>query len=337
MTNSFELSVYVEGRCVPLNVMAPFPLIAIGIIIQTFISFLITLKPDNYQDINEQSSISLKDIKTTRGQNGITTEIETQQIHLHSDNDDSTDDDEDEQDDKMNESQSIDIINKKLNNSKCYKYLTMTLIIWQIITMLIIFALDMKKLIKFSVENYYNAWIEYKCLAAILFISSNSQTMAINFTTMIIVYGQYNIWAGWAMINIYKKIWFSIVLLLLLLYISFIAVFTFPGFFAYIWITVPSIALGIWIPKLLCCGCRCCFGTIYDAIYDNTYELIMGPIMIIFIYCILGLTMINTYSEYPYIQSLTLVLTERSNWKIYFSAIIDSFPNFIRFLAVFVG
>eukprot|EP01083_Nonionella_stella_P207581 753947_1 len=125
--NSFELSVYVEGRCVPLNVMAPFPLIAIGIIIQTFISFLITLKPDNYQGINEQSSVSLKDIKTTRGQNGITTEIETQQIHLHSDNDDSSDDDEDEQDDKINESQSIDIINKKLNNSKCYKYLTMTL------------------------------------------------------------------------------------------------------------------------------------------------------------------------------------------------------------------
>ena len=359
-------SAYVYAGCVKIQNMPPLALVGIGIIIQTLISFLITLKPDEY--IQYRSSTSLKELHTNKKhKNGtsIAGDQQTQQqiTALKSDNDHSDDNDDEielepqlqsnnnhqqhppnlardsTQMSEIDEPTPYDIIHNKLKNSTFYKYLSISLIIWQIVTMLIIFILDIIKLIRFGKNtnyDHYTSWQEFKCLSAILFISSNSQTMAINLTSMMIVYGGSNIYQGWRYLNIYKKLWFIVVLFLFVFYLSFILVFTFPGFFAYIWVTVPAIAVGIWIPKLVCCGCKCFFQTLYDALNDETYEMIMAPIILIFIYSLLGLIMINVFSGWPYLESFTLVWTERV-WDTYFNGLGDSFEDVIRFITVFFG
>eukprot|EP00486_Rosalina_sp_Unknown_P016551 CAMPEP_0201595288 /NCGR_PEP_ID=MMETSP0190_2-20130828/192339_1 /ASSEMBLY_ACC=CAM_ASM_000263 /TAXON_ID=37353 /ORGANISM="Rosalina sp." /LENGTH=135 /DNA_ID=CAMNT_0048055219 /DNA_START=20 /DNA_END=428 /DNA_ORIENTATION=- len=94
-TNS-GLSAYVQQNCVKLENMPPLGIIAIGIIIQTFISFLITLKPDEY--IQYRSSISLKEIqirkKESKNGTSMAGDQQTQQqiTALKSDNDHSVSD-----------------------------------------------------------------------------------------------------------------------------------------------------------------------------------------------------------------------------------------------------
>lgn len=207
-------------------------------------------------------------------------------------------------------------------SSTCGKIFVRCLIIWQIITMLIIFALDVNKWFEWEDEqdliNDTNTWENYQCFSAIVITSSNYSTLVVNFGGMIAH-------PDWK--NPFRLAWNICVCSLFAFYFLWMIMYGLAGTLLYCYLVLPI--AGIMICMKFVCNC--------DGVSRRCYRQLIFPILLIFIVIILSLTCVNWFSgTLDYWISFELVLFERQ-YKVYFKHTLKSGEAVFRFFTAFLG
>eukprot|EP01084_Bolivina_argentea_P083418 151020_1 len=218
---------------------------------------------------------------------------------------------------------------KGIHHTKCFKMFQDALIVWQAVSIIAIFILDMLQ-IKNMQKLYTNRIDRYWCSCTILFASSNSKTLFSYFVLVPCVFLdetkclQYTerIKIVWGI----SKFKYYVILAAAVL-----------GFVEFVWLIVPillGIGLYVWVGIAghitWICACFCKKQSRHK--YKKAGMYIVAY-LIFFLWTICGPCYINFNFGVGYIESFICVMTER-NWTSYINSITSNVESAFRFLTM---
>eukprot|EP01083_Nonionella_stella_P180204 641959_1 len=199
------------------------------------------------------------------------------------------------------------------------------LIVWQIITMLVIFILDCVSFSKWHGSNYIDevydstTWNNYQCLSARIVISSNYSLCVLNTIAVFMN-------PDWQ--DYFRIAWNVMSCFCCFCYCIWLLMYGLVGAFYYIWVTIVIVGPAV--------GCIFCCTSCKDSsplCFQCCLQVYM-PIILMFFVGVMALTMINVFEGMDYWLSFENVLMER-RWEDYKNSL--NAESVFRALTAFVG
>ena len=194
--------------------------------------------------------------------------------------------------------------------------------------MIVILILDVVSSLQWKESDYIDyvydsdTWHNYQCFSARVVISSNYSLSMLNFIA-IVVSGKcdFNIWClkCCQQHDAFRVAWNAVSICVFGCYSLWIIMYGVIGSFVYCWLVLP-----ILIPAIFICRGRCCTINPTEKTWKDHYPMfhqccaqVFMPIILVFLFGVLALTMINLFEGMGYGKSLSNVLFER-RWDDYY-------------------